>query len=238
MEQRTCPVCREQFTPRSGNQRFCCKQHSKAYQNAKKRGTLDALLTRGEVGAAFDCAQCGRTCVPGENGVAHHARRFCGYDCKAEWHHVHTDGRAPKPSGPFCRVRKQSSRAWIEGSCPECGTRFIRRKKRGAVGYCSRACMRKPLKRRRRQRLRGTDAETVRLWEIGERDGWTCQLCGKPVSIETRFPHQQSATLDHIIPVALGGRHRQSNIQLAHMICNSRKGDGRAVPVGGQVTML
>ena len=86
MEQRQCPVCRGQFTPRSANQRFCCKQHSKAHQNATKRGTLDALLIRGGVGEPFDCAECDTHCVPGKDGVDAKATRFCDYGCKAKWH--------------------------------------------------------------------------------------------------------------------------------------------------------
>lgn len=32
-----------------------------------------------------------------------------------------------------------------------------------------------------------------------------------------------SATIDHIIPMSLGGGHTYLNTQAAHMICNSRK---------------
>jgi hypothetical protein len=54
---------------------------AKAYENALHRGRLQQLLARVEVRGAgrhpFDCAQCGRHCVPGENGVAPHATNFC-----------------------------------------------------------------------------------------------------------------------------------------------------------------
>jgi 5-methylcytosine-specific restriction endonuclease McrA len=32
-------------------------------------------------------------------------------------------------------------------------------------------------------------------------------------------------SLDHILPLARGGAHDHSNLQLAHRICNSRKSD-------------
>lgn len=60
---------------------------------------------------------------------------------------------------------------------------------------------------------------------IYERDGWMCQLCGEPVDPALIFPDRLSATLDHIVPLSLGGTHDPSNVQLAHLGCNSAKGN-------------
>lgn len=88
---KTCPVCREGFTPRSHNQRFCPpppgkskSRCAKRYENAARRGTLTSTLDLPPI-APFDCAQCGTHCIPGDN-VAPHATRFCGQTCKAAWH--------------------------------------------------------------------------------------------------------------------------------------------------------
>jgi 5-methylcytosine-specific restriction endonuclease McrA len=102
-----CAVCGREFEPRATNQRCCPptdaeRDHArsigarqarsrcaKAYSNARQRGTLDALHARGTRPAQpFDCAQCGRPCVPGSN-VASHATRFCGAGCKSTWHAAH-----------------------------------------------------------------------------------------------------------------------------------------------------
>jgi 5-methylcytosine-specific restriction endonuclease McrA len=34
-----------------------------------------------------------------------------------------------------------------------------------------------------------------------------------------------AATIDHIVPVSRGGSDDPSNLQTAHMVCNSAKGD-------------
>lgn len=50
-----------------------------------------------------------------------------------------------------------------------------------------------------------------------ERDGSLCQLCLKPLVMEY-------VSIDHKIPVALGGLHRMNNLRLAHATCNSSAG--------------
>lgn len=59
---------------------------------------------------------------------------------------------------------------------------------------------------------------------IFEASGWVCQLC-----FGFADPREKTGlwmpTLDHIIPMARGGAHVRENLQLAHMICNSYKGD-------------
>lgn len=59
------------------------------------------------------------------------------------------------------------------------------------------------------------------VWKLlGERDAWTCQICGG--AIESRLPrnHPLSATVDHRQPQADGGGHDLENLQLAHALCN------------------
>jgi 5-methylcytosine-specific restriction endonuclease McrA len=51
---------------------------------------------------------------------------------------------------------------------------------------------------------------------IGERQRWRCAVCSK--SIKKKYH------VDHILPLALGGGHEPSNIQLTCPPCNLRKG--------------
>ncbi|WP_354180180.1 HNH endonuclease [Arthrobacter sp. UYP6] len=78
--------------------------------------------------------------------------------------------------------------------------------------------------RRRAQKL-GRDSEQVDRSLVFERDGFTCQLCNLPILMAEKFPHPFSPSLDHIIPLNKGGHHLYSNIQAAHFVCNSAKGD-------------
>lgn len=58
-----------------------------------------------------------------------------------------------------------------------------------------------------------------------KRDRWRCGICGKKVNRGFRVPHPLAATLDHIVPMSLGGGHVRSNVHLAHFRCNTLKGN-------------
>ena len=73
---------------------------------------------------------------------------------------------------------------------------------------------------RRRMSERLAFVEVVRKAEIYERDGGKCQMCRKALTLRT-------ATLDHIVPLSLGGAHSRVNVRLTCRSCNSRRGAGR-----------
>lgn len=52
-----------------------------------------------------------------------------------------------------------------------------------------------------------------------------CQLCNEYVYLNIDYPDQQCATIDHIVPVSKGGTHALYNLQLAHWICNIKRGN-------------
>jgi 5-methylcytosine-specific restriction endonuclease McrA len=57
------------------------------------------------------------------------------------------------------------------------------------------------------------------------RDKGICQLCGKAVTA--------LYTLDHVIPQSHGGSTTLSNCRLAHIACNSRRGNRAARTAAG-----
>lgn len=89
---------------------------------------------------------------------------------------------------------------------------------------------RNPAKRRayadaRRALVRGaTEAEQIVRTVVFDRDNWTCGLCNEPIDAGLAFPDRWSASIDHIVPLALGGTHTLANLQAAHLTCNASKG--------------
>ena len=128
---------------------------------------------------------------------------------------------------------------------------FMKNKKRKLVPtapkYCSKACERRANHRksrkreirsgnidkgnhRHRARKYGVAYESgITLKKLWERDGGICQICGKPCDWNDRSWNKYCGPTypsdDHIIPMVKGGPHTWDNVQLAHMMCNSEKGD-------------
>lgn len=130
--------------------------------------------------------------------------------------------------------------------CPECHHPFwidYCAKNRPRL-FCSRRCGKRQSRREydktesgraarsrqahvRRMRKSGAAVERFTPMEIFARDKWVCQVCKRKVNPRKyRHPHPLSASLDHVIPVSQGGPHTRANVRLAHLICNSVRGDG------------
>lgn len=109
------------------------------------------------------------------------------------------------------------------------------RKARGLPANTWSPALRDAYHRRRAAKAGGELGLKVHYSEIAERDGWICQLCFVPVEPELAWPQPASGSIDHVVPLSIGGRHDPSNVQLAHLRCNTAKG---ATPPGGSDALL
>lgn len=74
----------------------------------------------------------------------------------------------------------------------------------------------------------GSYGNLLRIRDLAARDGWRCAYCRVPLVL---VPHQPAATVDHVMPKALGGDGRALwNMVLACPGCNWDKGE--SLPVG------
>lgn len=116
----------------------------------------------------------------------------------------------------------------VSGPCAWCGGPFT-----GVAAswetrpiYCSKRCSGNASRARRG---RFVIPRRVRLG-ICERDGWICQLCGDPVTPDLPPTDIWSATLDHVVCQSWAAGepdHSPENLRLAHLWCNSVRGDER-----------
>jgi hypothetical protein len=64
--------------------------------------------------------------------------------------------------------------------------------------------------------------------EIFRRDGWVCAICGERV--EREGARRLRPTLDHVVPLVIGGLHSRGNLRTAHGGCNASNGAGFITP--------
>ena len=75
---------------------------------------------------------------------------------------------------------------------------------------------------RRARKRRAGKIEPIDRDYIYKRDQGICSLCGRKV-------RKQDMSIDHIVPLSLGGAHCLTNVTLVHLQCNTRKRT-RALP--------
>jgi hypothetical protein len=112
---------------------------------------------------------------------------------------------------------------FVEKICPECDKPFPRTSSLEHKRYCSSDCRGRSQFRRRRAKLESAFVEDVGLGYLIKRDLGICQICKKKVNTRVRFPHPDSPSVDHVIPISKGGAHSKDNCQLAHYHCNCCK---------------
>lgn len=114
----------------------------------------------------------------------------------------------------YRQYRQQSSRRWRVLNPEKCRV-YNRRYASAHPGFTANNNA-----RRRARIMRAPVIERIDRLEVAERDNWTCHICGQVIK-------RSELSMDHLVPLSLGGEHSMRNIAAAHRRCNSRRGAGR-----------
>ena len=129
------------------------------------------------------------------------------------------------PSRPWKPPRVVVPKIEYVNTCNDCGV--IAPKMRQVCESCRvirERSYRLVQRHNRRTRERATKVERVDPRDIYDRDHGICYLCSKEIDLSLHYNHRDSFTLDHLIPLVLGGDTTRANLASAHRSCNSRKG--------------
>ena len=226
---------------------WCFPHHSTVFRKEQAANGVPRIRTT--TYKTISCERCGK-----EHSVpASKSTRFCSITCaknqgKSTALVVYTGHRDPKVNKNPIPKRRGILKS---GQCKVCQSWFV------TVNMdvtCSPKCQRRWQKHspgaidsrrmqrsRRRARMKNAFVENVSPKRLFKRDGYVCQLklagC-KGIDRTKVFPHPQSPTVDHIIPlsvgVAAGGTHELANCHTACFHCNWTKSDGG----GGEQLLL
>lgn len=116
--------------------------------------------------------------------------------------------------------------------CPICGKPTLN--KSCCSDNCQRTYNNRTHEQQRRAKMKDALVDNdIQLMELYRRDKGVCHICGgvcdfndKTITEEGHFITGGTyPTIDHVVPLAKGGKHEWSNVKLAHFKCNSQKRD-------------
>lgn len=234
LPKRVCVLCGNEYAPKASRQKYCdikCYDrfrgntdeararkrecHQKHWQSwastHNKRQARRVALLVSDILWICVCKHCNATSFSGRRVV-----QCASDDCRRSTANRKARDREARLFDPKPKQCKECRRMFT----PEYGS-----KKRT---FCSDECRltygRRVGKAMRRARWRELTREPIDPRDIFRRDKWMCHICSKPVNRSAKCPHPRAATIDHVVPIALGGAHVKSNVKCAHFICNSKKG--------------
>lgn len=185
-----------------GRKRRFCSQLCKQRGRAKRLRRLNPVVFRQSL-----CKTCGTVLSPRPSNERGRKRLFCS---------------------PVCLRRYKAATVLFSRECDFCGKRFEYQGNRQARRFCSSHCCTRAHQRMRSDRKRLTSSDVnidlIPLPKLVKRDAGRCYHCGKQVDVTKRYPHPDSPTRDHFVPLAKGGLHTWSNLVLSCWSCNIRKG--------------
>jgi len=203
-----CTFCGRKYNAKSVERNKYCSRHCKfSHQQQRAKGKWKHWWFR-------NCGVCGKRYIGRKNS------RLCGdSDCCKE------DERRKSRA----HLIRKDARDRTARACLECGGVFSPEYGNKHRRYCSTDCSEKSnkrvAKRKRRALERGVEAEAVNPSDIFNRDGWCCHLCGIRTPRRLRGTRDDRAPeMDHIIPLAVGGKHVADNLACACRRCNIAKG--------------
>lgn len=222
VRRKSCATCGDHFYARASQAKYCSRDCSNRRNGWSQRGQRQ-------------CEICDATYTASYND-----QRTCSKTCGGQLRR--RESPAPRvPHGPPAPKQYRPGRS-VRVFFPYCSVCAASFATPYTVSTCSDACAEEKKRRDKRQhkdlrraRKRGAFVAAVYRRDIFERDQWRCQLCDKPVRRNAVVPHPLAPTLDHIVPLAAGGTHEPANCQLAHYLCNSRKG---AAPADDQLRLI
>ena len=200
----------------------------KAKQKRAEIALLQAKTVVGQCGNC-SCEMTGRR------------RKFCSAACCTSFRHRECDPSVRKCKQCDVMFRRKTersycsddcrTRAWSR-TCKDCGIQFTQKK--NCSGKCK-ACRKHDRNRSSSVRLRvrrgkvATAVAKISVHDCWDRDGGKCQICKKRIDLSVKWPHRNSMSVDHIVPLSKGGTDEASNVRAAHLGCNSRRGNKQGV---------
>lgn len=243
---RRCKICNKEyeFSESGAGYKYCsqnCADEARRIRNRERWREQNPDWNKKII---KKCEWCGDDySVPKRNA---HQARFCSDKCRDTWWSRVVNGHKPmeeyikeleQQKEETARIKEAERKARIKTKvCTECGETFETIQPNQLT--CSKECSRLRKNRLRwhykEKRYNETNLidKDITVKVLYKRDKGICYICGGKCDFKdyTQINGHFTAgptypSVDHIIPIARGGKHAWDNVKLAHHKCNGLKSD-------------
>lgn len=188
-------------------------------ETAKRRAARVAALGEAPTPTSKPCSRCKQdksfdsfgSCVGRKHGLASYCRQ-----CIADRYHENKP--EPKPRRVYVRdiaKQREAEKRSRERIPIETKRRYLKEwKQKNPERY---RLMHLKGENTRRAKKNAVFVEPIDHMAVYQRDGGKCGICSGTVDLHENWH------VDHVVPIARGGIHAYSNVQLAHALCNLKK---------------
>lgn len=239
-----CEYCGKKFVSHNKGRRFCSKKCNVISIRIKKGIPCNPNVEPyhkicAECGAEFDTFRenvitCSTECSKKRRNRVQRGKNKPAHS-RDEWVAIRKAEAENRQRIKAKEKEQYQKEHTVERVCEICGGHFycldVENKK-----TCSRECSKELAKMNNRRRDKRVPKERridrISLKRLYERDKGVCYICGKKCdwndwrTSETghQYPGYSYPTVEHVIPVSLGGLESWGNVRLAHWKCNLDKG--------------
>lgn len=223
--QRNCPTCGEALSlESSGGKRYCsekCRVLPCEVEGCENARVAKKMCTKHykrvyEFGVTLlpQCQGCGKS-MPAETvGGTKYCSDACRPRCEAPG-----CGDAQRAIG-YClrhanRVIYHGGLPTLNFHCSLCGV-LVERSYTDRQQRSNKSCCEKCRTRISRQH----GAYKTKVVRGGEAE---CGICGEGIDLALQYPDPACLSIDHVVPLSLGGTNNERNLQPAHLGCNTSK---------------
>jgi len=225
---KVCQVCGKEFVAIKGSEKFCSQNCKQKHRNERSRAKYIHITY------VNTCQECGT------EFVARRRKQYCSDECRKQHEERCKEARREEQKRERKRLaekrkaeriaQREANYTWYSGICAVCGKPF--KTLNPAQKTCSSECGKRYAYARKQKRIPKEQIvdKDITLEAVYRRDSGVCYLCGGLCDWADRDKERNTCgknypSIDHLIPVAKGGRHAWANVRLAHLGCNIAKAD-------------
>ena len=241
---KVCPICNKAFEVHVNGAltKYCSQDCADEARRIRNRDRWRKQNPGWDDGTNKVCEHCGKHfTVPARNA---HIARFCSEKCRERSKHKSSDEWKLELEKQKEETKKRKAKERVEKRkanrrtivCSECGNTIdvYNPHQTTCSPECSKARTKRMARERKDKRLNNANVvdRDISLKTIYKRDKGICYICGGKCDFKDHARDGSNfisgptyPSIDHIIPLARGGKHAWDNVKLAHHLCNAKKSD-------------